>query len=132
MAKRTTTKDKAAKEKVNNLLEGILPSKKEDVLEKAVETKGNDWLQDEVTKLTAENEQLKNDVKKALGTLNEKQSGPDAPVDVEEIKRHVRALFKDVEDNYLGKNSTRTRYLQADNKILLDKMLGHFPFLMKR
>ncbi len=136
MAKRKTTKDAVAKDKVNSLLKNVLPTKKEDkpvdVLEQATEDKGNEWLQDQLDALIKENEQLKLDLEKSLVSYHELKNSPDAPVSEQDIRAGVVSLFKDIEDNFLGRNQNRTRYLRADVKILLDKFLGTFPFLMKK
>jgi hypothetical protein len=137
MAKRSstsTTKEKVAKDKVNNLLKDVLPKKEKevDVLEKKVANKSTDWLTEEIDKLTAENEQLKGDLEKAMKEIHALKNDPNAPVDTDQIKNGVKKLFKDLEANYIGANQTRTRYLKADIKILLDKFLATFPFLMKK
>jgi hypothetical protein len=138
MAKRSTVKDNAAKTKIANLLKdsNILGKKEEvDVLEKSVENKGTGWLKDEHAKLSIEVEQLKEDLQKAMNeikTLKNAPDAPDAPVDTEKVKAGVRKIFKDLDDNFQGRNQQRKKYPDADLKILLNKFLANFPFLMKK
>ena len=72
------------------------------------------------------------DLKKAFIDIEKLRNAPDAPADVEQIKAGVAKIFRDLEDNYLGRNQTRTRYVDAKIKILLDKFVGTFPFLTKK
>ena len=133
--KRSTDKAKAATEKIDNLLKdtiGLTKEEPKDAVEESVQEKGNDWLADQVTALTTENEQLKEDLKKAFIDIEKLRNAPDAPADVEQIKAGVAKIFRDLEDNYLGRNQTRTRYVDAKIKILLDKFVGTFPFLTKK
>lgn len=137
MAKRISTpKDEAAKNKINSLLKDVLPKKTEeknvDVLDKVVENKGNEWLQDQVDALTLENEQLRNDLQKSMIDINKLRNAPTAPVDTIQIQNNVRLLFNDLESAFLGRNPQKIRYYDAKIKILLDKMLGLFPFLSNR
>jgi hypothetical protein len=133
MAKRQTKKEEVAKSKVNSLLKDVLPKKEKevDVIEEVEQKKGNEWLEEQVDALTKENEQLKIDLQKAFADINKiRESG--GSVEADELKAGIVKIFKDLEDNLLGRNPNRTQYLKADIKILLNKFLATFPFMMKK
>lgn len=145
MAKRSTNKEDVAKEKVQNLLKdsGILNKGKKvevvDVVETATEKKGTDWLEKQVDALSAENEKLtatvesvKADYEKLHNEYMNLKSSPDNPMGIEELQRGIMTIFKDLENNFLGRNAQRVRYYDANIKKLLDKFVGTFKFLQKK
>ena len=136
MAQRKTKDKEAAKKKVDDLLKGTILGKEEpkeeevDVLEQAAEAKDTSWLTDEITRLQDENTQLKTDLNKAFDDINRLRAG--GATDDSEVKAGVRKLFRDIEDAHLGRNPERKIYKVAVVKILLEKFLKTFPFLMKK
>lgn len=142
--RRTTKKDMDAKKRAEELLKDIpsFTKKKEeitDALEKNVKNKGSEWLEEQLHVLNAENDKLmkeletfKQENKKLYSEVEKLKNSPDAPVDVKEIKDGVKKIFTDLENNFLGRNSNRTRYEDAKIKNLLEKFLKTFPFLMKK
>lgn len=137
MAKRITKKDTAAKTKIANLLKdsNILSKKEEvdvDVLEKNVQDKGNDWLSDQINTLNSNNEDLKDQLQKAMGEIAILKNSPNAPVGVKDLKEGIIIIFKDLEDAHFGRNKERKIYPDANIKILLSKFLATFPFIMKK
>jgi len=114
----------------------VLDNKKGDKLEKATQEKVGNWLEEQVNGLTIENERLENELTKKTDDYNKLYDSfqavkANSPATDDEIKANIKRIFKELEDNYLGRNQVRTRYLKADIKILLDKFLRYFPFLMK-
>lgn len=105
------------------------------------DTKNNRWLEAQVTELNERNEELELLLGKAKEDynklLNSKKSTSNTLVQEneqndDEIINGVKAIFDDLRMNYEGKNNVRTRYYKADIKILLDKFLKTFPFLIPR
>jgi hypothetical protein len=146
MAKRNVTtkeraeKQTAARQKVDELLEDVIPTKKTTkkpkVTAKKAETAKNvTWLEKEVERLTQLNTELENklivaetETQKSLNELNVlKQSG--ANLNEGEIKTKVVEHFRDLEDAFLGRNAQRTRYQNTTVQAQLDKMVTRFPFL---
>ena len=95
---------------------------------------GNKWLEDELAKATARNTELedqlviaKGDYAKLLGS-----GGVSAPVEETALLNGVNTIFNDMRNNYEGNNQTRTKYTQADVKVLLGKFIKEFPHLQRK
>jgi len=143
MAKRNTTKEKEAKEKVANLLKdsGILTKEKpkEDKIKKTVDKKSTDWLQKQLDTLTKENEALlaekeaaTAEYKKLFNDYTALKNSSNAPVSDEALKAGVLKIFHELENNYLGRNPQRTKYTDVKIIKLLDKFVENFKFLQKK
>lgn len=92
----------------------------------------NTWLESQVEELSKKNQELedqlvaaKNDYNKLLNT----GGGTAVAADPTEIEVGVKKIFNDLRNNYEGNNVNRTKYLQADIRVLLEKFVGTFQFL---
>lgn len=141
--KEEAEKKKKAKERVEALLEGVNINTKDkkvvtDRVVELEEKKGNEWLESEMTRVTDENDRLikelataKDDLKKmAQELLNAKGGVP--TMDGSVVQKNVVAMFKELENNFLGRNPQKQRYEQANIKHLLDNMLRKFPFIRSK
>ncbi len=132
--RKSKDKDTKAKETVSNLLKGVLPkeAKPKDKLETAVKEKGIDWLQDDIDRLTQENDQLRADYDKLFKEHNDLKNQPAAGGTDTEIKQGVLNLFRQLEDAHLGRNPERVRYKEAIIRVWLEKFLQTFPFISEK
>lgn len=163
IAKKTTTSktkktdeentvDKQARERVNKLVEEIdsAPTKKDDGLleiseEKPTKNQLNDieWLQEELSRLSEENEKLLKESKEAKEEYKKlyssyevlKKGGNGGKEDDNKIipdsqlKNSVIELFIDIQNNFQGRNPEKTRYKQIIPVPFMNKMVKLFPFL---
>jgi len=136
-------RDLKAKQKVKELLSDVplVPPTSDEVLELEEEKKeveGVDWLTEEVTKLTAENEQLKADYSK-LFEENKRLKGVskvpiDTPVDEDAVKVNLVKLFNELQANYLrnpGVSQFGTPNFIIYPVAFMERMVMFFPFLGK-
>lgn len=137
-----------AKETVKNLLDGVNfnpEEKKDELLEVANEpvSKDNEWLQEQVSLLASENQNLRNDLQVAKADytriFNENQhfkSGSNGSSD-EELKRGVVTIFHEIQSNYMrNPGFTTSPTLGTPNFVIvpaafLNRMIQFFPFLAK-
>lgn len=142
--------DDETKERIDRLVDeiGVSTNKSDnDLLEISEESSNNikgdiEWLQEQLTKLSDENEKLKKEaieakesykkiysqyenVKKGSnGTTTTEKMVPDS-----ELKNSIIELFFDIQNNFLGKNPERRRYKQIIPVPFMNKMIKYFPFL---
>jgi len=141
--KKTTTREEdrdiKAKQTVKELLEGVsLIPKDKEVFELDVEAKtpvGEDWLQEQVSLLGSENENLRielanakdNYAKLLAQTQQFKGDNPNGFIN-ETITQNILILFNELQNNLLGHNAEKTVWTTANIPHLLKKMLLMFPF----
>lgn len=146
MAKRTNTKaatDKktAAKKKVDELLDDVLPKKETKSKAKVAEDKKNqEWLEGELERLGEENARLENELVKAKEDYAKlhadfqklKETGGVTTVAGDEVTKKVEQMFRELENAHLGLNPERIVY--TDTKVIaqLNNMMAKFPFLKPR
>lgn len=154
MAKKKATKDETvdknevAKKKADELFNDVLsvaaPKKSEEKPKEVKETKadaaGNAWLEEQVQSLSEQVEVLEQklaektlDYQKLLASKKTGGAAPHAAAaqSDSEIAKGVKIMFEELRSAYEGSNPTRTRYTDAKIKILLDKFLKLFPFLLE-
>lgn len=139
-------RDLKAKQKVKELLSDVplVPPTGDEVLELEEEKKeveGVDWLTEEVTKLTAENEQLKADYGKLFEENKRLKAGKPAivvdestPVDEGAVKVNLVKLFNELQANYLrnpGVSQFGTPNFIIYPVAFMERMVMFFPFLGK-
>lgn len=138
-------RDVKAKEKVKELLEGVnlslKPVNKEDELfEIENEPKGSEWLQEQVSLLASENQNLKNELEVAkesytrIFTEFQNIKGGAGIVDDGVLKSQVVKLFHEIQSNYvnMGKNQyTGEPYFRIVPGAFLNRMIQFFPFLQQ-
>jgi predicted nuclease with TOPRIM domain len=138
MAKRDLTAYEAAKNKVSNLLVDVLPKKeekKENILEEAIKESGNEWMEEQISALTEENEQLKEDYQKIFNELQKVKSNPVANVAgvPNSQLEHELKMFFDIlvqrDQRMQGNAVVKLNYVGAGAPGLLQEMLQRFPFL---
>ena len=129
-------KKEAAKKKADNLLKDIVIGKPLDVIIQQqlhpmdmIETKKNDnanqWLQDQLDSLNTENEQLRSKLSKLNSVGNDN-------AELEQFKKNMVIVFNELEANLLGLNKEKTPWVNTRIEYLLNKLVGFFPFLIKR
>ena len=136
-----------AKEVVENLLKDVPMDLKKDIIEKhEVEKEGDDWLTEQLSLLSAENDKLreesalaKENYIKLYDSYKKLKNGEsqvplitgDNLVPESELNNNIITLFNEVQANYLGSNQQRTAYTNMSTQHLLSKLLSFFPFLSK-
>lgn len=140
----TVDKNEVAKKKADELFQDVLavatPKKSEEPAKAVNETKtdsaGTAWLEEQVKSLSEQVEVLEQqlaektlDYQKLLAS--KKTSAPQVSQSDSEVTKSVRTLFEELRSNYEGLNSSRTRYTDVKIKILLDRFLKLFPFLLE-
>ena len=146
---KTTDINKLAKDRVEKLLTGVpmdLKDKKEESgnTENVVNTKADNWLEEQVRELNKENDKLRTETAEAKENYNKiheelinlksgESSQSPSRGNVEMIpdsllKNNVIDLFNDVQNNMLGINRERVRYSNIVPLPFLNKMLNLFPF----
>ena len=106
-------------------------------------SKDNEWLQEQVSLLASENQNLRNDLQVAKADytriFNENQhlkSGGGGSSD-EELKRGVLTIFHEIQSNYMrNPGFTTSPTLGTPNFVIvpaafLNRMIQFFPFLAK-
>jgi hypothetical protein len=141
------TVDEMAKEKVIELLSDVdlNPHAKmtTNLSEIDFNNKENlEWLQEQVTKLTENNEKLSIEAAEAKENYNKLfskyeaiKNGSQNPTQKNElmadseIKNKVISLFIEFQNNYFGKNQERRKYSEIKLFHLMGKLVKSFPFL---
>lgn len=139
-----------AKKKVNELLDDVelLSPKSDDNLfeiDENVDKNSLEWLQEQIDKLSVENEKLKKEASEAKENYRKihaqyqhvvKNGVIDETKDVEAniipdsmLKNGIFNLFNEVQNNYLGINPQKHKYTDVKLIHLLHKMIKLFPFL---
>lgn len=141
-----TTVDEEAKKRVEQLIEDVdTPTGNDDGLldieEPTTEDLNNlDWLQEQLNKLSTENETLKKEAleakegyKKIFNQLKNAGGATATPSDKmipdSQLKNGIIELFMDVQNNFLGRNQERRRYTNIVPVPFMKKMVKEFPFL---
>jgi len=141
-------RDLKAKQKEKELLNDVelVPKESEEILElEEKKVEGVDWLTEEVTKLTSQNEQLKEDYRKILEE-NKRLKGGKPGIIVEQplsssgdesaVARKVTQLFNEIQANYLKNPGMSPNYPGVPNFLIypvafMERMIMFFPFLGK-
>jgi hypothetical protein len=142
-AEKPVEKNSANKEKLMELIHDLpnldkyKETEKKDVLLEVQAEAGNDWLGDQVARLSEENEKLKKDL--AMYKEQYELSLMDRPIapepamfispEEENTKREVWNLFRELENNYFGKNPQKQVYRLVKVEHILARMNSMFPFL---
>jgi hypothetical protein len=139
-------RDLKAKQKVKELLNDVelVPKENEEILEiEEKKIEGVDWLTEEVTKLTSQNEQLKEDYRKILEENKRLKGGkpgtvvaPSAPVDDSVVQAKLVQLFHELQSNYMKNPGMSPVYPGVPNFTIhpvafMERMIMFFPFLGK-
>jgi hypothetical protein len=139
-------RDLKAKQKVKELLNDVefVPKSSEDILElEEKRGEGVDWLTEEVTKLTSENEQLKEDYRKIFEENKRLKAGKpgivaesSTPVDESLVKAKLVQLFDELQVNYMKNPGMSPVYPGVPNFTIhpvafMERMIMFFPFLAK-
>lgn len=148
--KKEKTIDVKAKETVERLLELVdvdTPNESTKIIEsdtgfqntEIVDMSDIGWLQEQLQKLSEENETLKleteeakNNYKKLFethGNHGDEFSEEVKIVPDSIIKTNIVSLFTDVQDNFQGRNPERTQYKNIVPVPFMMKMIQMFPFL---
>lgn len=132
-------RDEKAKETVEKLLKNVELAPKVEVEETEAEApvapsgEGVEWLEEQLTALTEENERLRSEAniaKEDYARLFEKMQGGGVNTNAAEtILQNVLFFFTEMQDNYLGLNPQGTRFTIAYPERLLPKLIQLFPFL---
>lgn len=141
----TLDKNQKAKETVEKLLNDVdlSPKKKEQVTEEIKKIEGSEWLEEQVSILTEENEKLRKESEEAKinykklynnyqtiksGNVNSNNSNnvliPDS-----ELTNNIKAIFNELQKNMLGQNPERKRYSDVKIAHILKKFIEYFPFI---
>jgi hypothetical protein len=157
-------KDKSAKEKANELLNSLsLPdnvkkslnlAKKEDdllffdekpkplnALEELKKSKSDEWLQDELSRLTdeldAKNKELVKSKEEYTKLFNSFKTTNTSQINVtiddqsSIYKQKLRTIFNEFEANFLGTNPQRQKFSDVKIQHVLNKLVENFPFLVE-
>lgn len=108
-------------------------AEKLDSLQVGREGGGNSWLEAQVSELSEKNKTLEDELIQAKEDYNKLlNSTGGAPVEASAVEHGVKVIFNDLRNNYEGNNASRTKYAQADIRILLEKFLQTFEFLRRK
>ena len=134
-------RDQKTKAKVNELLNGIkltpdVDEKKEELLEVEEEPKGVEWLEEQMSRLTEENEKLKaeanlakEDYSKLFGAFQEQKNGvvlnDNSNASDTLLKTKVIQLFNEIQANHLALSYNFVIVPVA----FLNRLILFFPFL---
>jgi len=117
-------------------LNKIKEGEKKDVLLESEKESGNTWLESQVISLSEENETLKKELvmyKEQYNVLLQNRPVEEPMMfispDEENIKREVMNLFRELENQYFGKNPQKQVYKLVKVEHLLTRMNSMFPFL---
>jgi hypothetical protein len=128
-------RDLKAKQKVEELLQDVdLSLKKEDELLEIEEPKADgsiQWLEEQVSSLSAENELLRNELAAARGDLNKVMSGN---VHDDGTRDKVRQLFHELQSAHLSMGfnpATNAPNLIIAPIAFMNRLILFFPFLEK-
>jgi hypothetical protein len=157
-------KETLAKQRANELLSGLslpdsvkkslnLESKKDDILiieddkpplnalEESKKSKSDEWLQDELAKVTDDLENVRKELTKSkeeytklfnsfkTGSVNTQVNSIDDQSSI--YKQKLRVIFNEFEANFLGTNPQRQKFSDVKIQHILNKLVENFPFLME-
>lgn len=136
-------RDIKAKAKVEELLQGVdlTPIKKEEELLEMDndENKGDNWLQEQVSRLSEENERLrseaalaKEDYSKIFGEFQQLKGGVVSSDSNSELKGKISQLFNEIQSGYvsMGNNpQTGEPWFRIYPVAFLNRLIMFFPFL---
>lgn len=122
-------RDLKAKQKVNELLSDVdLNPKKEELIEMESEPQPKDveWLSEQVTALTAENDVLKSELEIAKNDYAKLQSA--RPATISSASNDAAfVLFKELQDNYLKYPSQARNQTTVNVRYMLNRLCQLFP-----
>jgi len=162
-------KDNLAKQKANELLNGLsLPDsvkkslnleskpdpdiktdgllvfddsvKSNDALDESKKSKSDEWLQDELSRLTEELDKTRNELKKSKEDYEKlfntfkiggNQIIPSNNASSDEYKQKLKIIFNEFEANFLGTNPQRQRFSDVKIQHVLNKLVENFSFLVE-
>lgn len=136
-------RDIKAKAKVEELLHDVdlTPTKKDDLLEiDNSEDKGEGWLQEQVSRLSEENERLrseaalaKEDYSKIFTEFQEIKSGVVSSDSNSELKGKIFQLFAEIQANLIsmGYKPSGEPWFEIRPVAFLNRLIMFFPFLEK-
>ncbi len=130
-------RDIKAKQRVEELLNGVdlVPKKEEELLEIEQPKEGLEWLEEQVSLLSEQNEALRAELgvaKADYSKLYESQRGGGGNVSSNEtVPQNVLIMFNEMQNNMLGHNQERTSWSTVNVIYLLNQMLSLFPFTEK-
>jgi hypothetical protein len=155
-------KDNLAKQKANELLNGLslpdsvkkslnLDIKKDDLLtiddntekplnalDESKKLKSDEWLQDELSRLTEELDNKTIELAKSKEEYSKlfnsfKTSNSSGMVDDQSAiyKQKLRVIFSEFEANFLGTNPQRQKFSDVKIQHVLNKLVENFPFLVE-
>jgi hypothetical protein len=145
----TEQRDLKAKEVVKELLVDVdltLKTKKDDLLEVDAEpsslNKGDMWLQEQVSLLASENQNLQNELQvikadytKLFNETQRLKGGGGSGANDEELKRGILTVFHEIQANYMKNPGFTTQpTVGTPNFVIvpaafLNRMIQFFPFL---
>jgi predicted transcriptional regulator len=128
-------RDMKAKQKVEELLQGVeFTPKKEEPVETVVAKSGKEWLEEQVTLLSEQTEKLrielaqsKEDYTKLYGEYQAKR-GTSKDLLNETLVQNVLIMFNELQSNFTGVNQERVAHDIVKIEYLLKQMLLLFPF----
>jgi hypothetical protein len=86
-------------------------------------TPTSEWLTDQITMLTNENQRLNNLLKQSTDRAEEGVN--------DKILGHILEIYKDIDNNLKGKNPERTSWAKIDSAWFLNKLRTTFPFIVQ-
>ena len=130
-------RDIKAKQRVEELLSGVdlMPKKEEELFEIEQPKEGLEWLEEQVSLLSEQNEALRAELgvaKADYSKLYESQRGSGGNVSYNEtVPQNVLILFNELQNNLLGNNPERHVYDIIYLRNLLNQLMQLFPFTEK-
>lgn len=93
------------------------------------EKESNSWLEEELERVTDENEKLK----KQLANVQQLPVGQKNNIQGEKVlEQKVRGFFYEIEGILTGNNPKRARFATVQTKHVLDRLIYHFDFLKRK
>jgi len=132
-------RDIKAKQRVEELLNGVdlMPKKEEEQLLEIEQPKeGLEWLEEQVSLLSEQNEFLRSELGVAKADYSklfeQSQGGRGGNVSSNEtVPQNVLIMFNELQNNLLGQNQERTSWSTVNVIHVLNQMLSLFPFTEK-
>lgn len=130
-------RDIKAKQRVEELLNGVdlMPKKEEELFEIVEPKEGLEWLEEQVSLLSEQNEALRSELgvaKADYSRLYESQRGGSGNSGQNEtILQNVLIMFNELQNNMLGHNQERTSWSTVNVVHVLNQMISLFPFTEK-